>query len=97
MELSPREREILAQIEDELRSEEQLARTMDSEPAEQPTVLRTWLLLAGLLGLGLLAVILVSVLLLDLSPVGVGLLTGAVIVPWSAYAFVRLNRDRGRH
>jgi Flp pilus assembly protein TadB len=96
MELSRREQEILAQIEDEFTSREKgLAADLNAGPARRlrhSPVVRAGLGLAGLLVLGLLAVILLGVLLLELGPIGLCIVTAVVIVPWFVLAYARVNR-----
>lgn len=93
MELSRREKEILARIEDEFAPKEarvatglnaESIRRLQSSPAA-----RTWLRLLGLLALGL-AMIPIGMLLFGLGPVGVGVLTLCVIAPWTLLAVARL-------
>ncbi len=95
MELSPREQELLARLEDELAGDHGLAEASDAEPAgdlRRPPRLATWLGLTGLLAVGLLAVILVNVLVPDLGAIGFSVLTVAVVVPWTVFALTRLRR-----
>jgi hypothetical protein len=93
MELSRREKAILAQIEDEFTPKETaMAQALDSGPVRRlqhsPTV-RTWFCLLTLLALGL-TMIPLGILLLDLGPVGVGVLTLGVAAPWTLLAAARL-------
>jgi hypothetical protein len=93
MELSRREKQIVAQIEDEFTPKETaMAQVLNAGPARRlqysPTV-RTWLGLLGLLALGL-TMIPLGTLLLDLGPVGVGILTLCVVTPWTLLAAARL-------
>lgn len=60
------------------------ARRLLSSPA-----VRTWLRLLGLLALGL-AMIPIGMLLFDLGPVGMGVLTLCVIAPWTILTAARL-------
>jgi hypothetical protein len=99
MELSRREKEILAQIEDEFTPKETgMAAKLNAEPIRRPLsspVVRTWLRLLGLLALGL-AMIPVGMLLFGLGPVGVGVLTLCVIAPWTLLAAARLAHGTTR-
>lgn len=93
MELSRREKEILAQIEDEFTPKEAaMAQVLNAGPARRlrysPTV-RTWLGLMALLALGLTTIPL-GVVLLDLGPIGVGVLTLGVAATWTLLAAVRV-------
>ena len=95
MELSRREKEILAQIEDEFTPKETaIAQALNAGPARRlqhsPTV-RTWLGLLGLLALGL-TMIPLGVLLFGPGPIGVGILTLGVAAPWTLLAAARLAR-----
>jgi hypothetical protein len=92
MELSRREKEILAQIEDEFAPKKagMAALNAESVPRLQSSpVVRTWLRLLGLLAFGL-AMIPIGLLLFGLGPVGVGVLTLCVIAPWTLLAAARL-------
>jgi hypothetical protein len=95
MGLSRREKEILAQIEDEFTPKETgMAAAPNSESISrlQPSpAARTWLRLLGLLALGLV-MIPIGMLLFGLGPVGVGVLTLCVIAPWTLLAAARLAR-----
>lgn len=91
MALSPRERQILAEIEGGFTSEEE-RRAAAAWRRMRHTPLRVLLGLAALLGLCLFAVILFGVLLFDLGPVGLGVLTIGVVTPWLVFAFARLDR-----
>jgi Protein of unknown function (DUF3040) len=89
MELSRREKEILAQIEGEFSPKETaMAQALNSGPARRlqysPTV-RTWFGLVTLLALGL-TMIPLGILLLDLGPVGIGVLTLGIATPWTLLA-----------
>jgi DUF3040 family protein len=95
MELSRREKEILAQIEDEFTPKEAAkAAALNAEPVRRlpssPAV-RIWLCLLWLLALGL-AMIPIGLLLFGLGPVGVGVLTLCVVAPWTLLAAVCLAR-----
>ena len=95
MELSRREKEILAQIEDEFTPKEAaMVEAVNAGPARRlqysPAV-RTWLGLLGLLALGL-TMIPLGLQLLGLGPVGVSVLTFCIAVPWTLLAAVRLAR-----
>ncbi|UJW31045.1 DUF3040 domain-containing protein [Saccharothrix sp. AJ9571] len=98
MELSRREQEILAQIEGEFSSrEKKLAADLDTGTARHllhSPIVRTGLGLTALLVLGLLAVILLGVLLFELGPVGLCVVTAAVVIPWFILAYARVNRGR---
>jgi hypothetical protein len=101
MGLSRREKEILAQIEDEFTSKEaDIATALNAESVrrlQSSPVVRTWLRLLGLLALGL-ALIPIGMLLFGLGPVGVGVLTFCVIAPWTLLAAVRLaHGTTGEH
>jgi hypothetical protein len=94
MELSRREKEILAQIEDELTPKEAgMAAALNAESVRRllssPAV-RIWRRLLGLLALGLV-MIPIGLLLFGFGPVGVGVLTLCVIAPWTLLA-ARLAR-----
>jgi hypothetical protein len=94
MELSRREKEILAQIEDEFTPKETgLAAALNAGPVRRvqysPAV-RTWLGLLGLLALGLTMPL--GMQLLNLGPVGLGVLTLSVVAPWTLLAAARLAR-----
>ena len=93
MELSRREKEILAQIEDEFTPKETaMAQALNAGPAhhlQHSTAVRTWLGLLGLLALGLTTIPL-GILLLNLGPIGVGVLTLGVAAPWTLLAAARL-------
>jgi hypothetical protein len=83
MQLPPRERRILAAIEDELqRSDPVLAVTL----ARWPSSLRRRFPLSRahvcLLFLALLALVLLHSIALELGTAGLGILTGALILPW---------------
>jgi hypothetical protein len=95
MALSRREKEILAQIEDEFTPKEAgMAAALNAESVrglQSSPVVRTWLRLLGLLALGL-AMIPIGLLLFGLGPVGVGVLTLCVIAPWTVLAAARLAR-----
>lgn len=95
MELSRREKKILAQIEDEFTPKEagmaaalnvESIRRLLSSPAT-----RTWRRLLGLLALGL-AMIPIGLLLFGLGPVAVGVLTLCVVAPWTLLAAACLAR-----
>ena len=95
MELSRREKEILAQIEDEFTPKEAgMVAALNAGPARRlqysPAV-RTWFGLLGLLALGL-AMIPLGILLLGLGPIGLGVLTLGVVAPWTLLAVARLAR-----
>jgi Protein of unknown function (DUF3040) len=95
MELSRREKAILAQIEEGFTPKETaMAVALTAGPARRlrhsPAV-RTWLGLLGLLTLGLTTIPL-GILLLDPGPVGIGVLTLGVAAPWTFLAAVRLAR-----
>lgn len=95
MGLSRREREILAQIEDEFTPKDagvaaalnaESVRRLQSSPA-----VRTWLRLLSLLSFGL-AMIPLGMLLFGLGPVGVGVLTLGVVGSWTVLAATLLTR-----
>ena len=95
MELSRREKEILAQIEGEFTSKETgLVDALNAGPARRlrysPAV-RIWLGLLGVLALGLVMIPL-GMLLFGLGPLGVGVLTLGVVAPWTVLAVARLAR-----
>jgi hypothetical protein len=95
MELSRREKAILAQIEEGFTPKETArAVALTAGPAgrlrHSPAV-RTWLGLLGLLALGL-TMIPLGILLLELGPVGIGVLTLGVAAPWTLLAAARLAR-----
>jgi hypothetical protein len=93
MELSRREKEILAQIEDEFTPKEAgMAAALNAESIRRlqfSLAVRTWLRLLGLLAFGLV-MIPIGMLLFGLGPVGVGVLTLCVIAPWTLLAAARL-------
>jgi hypothetical protein len=95
MELSRREKEILAQIEDEFTPKETArAAALHAGPArrlQHSPAARTWLGLLSLLTLGLTTIPL-GILLLDPGPVGIGVLTLGVAAPWTLLAAARLAR-----
>jgi hypothetical protein len=95
MELSPREKEILAQIEDEFTPKENgMVAALNAAPnhrLQYSPAARTWLGLLGLLALGLILIPL-GTLLLGLGPLGVGILTLGVVAPWTLLAVARLAR-----
>jgi hypothetical protein len=93
MELSRREKEVLAQIEREFTPKETVkawalnpgaARWVQYSP-----IVRTWLGLLGLLALGL-TLIPVAMVLLDLGPIGAGVLALGIVTPWTLLAAARL-------
>lgn len=94
MPLSPRERRILAEIEGEFTAKEE-RRAADAWRRTGHTSVRVVLGLVALLGLGLFAIILFGVLLVDLGHVGLGLLTTGVVAPWLIFASARLGRPNG--
>jgi hypothetical protein len=97
VELSPREQEILARLEDELATDGGgPAEAVGGRPGHGSRVLRTWLGLAGLLALGLLAVIAAAVLVPDLGPTAFGVLTVGVVALWVVLA-LRSLRGHQRH
>jgi hypothetical protein len=93
MELSRREKEILAQLEDEFTPKETaMLAALAAGPAHRLRYsgsVRTWLGLLGLLALGL-AMIPLGMLLLGPGPIGVGVLTLGVVTPWTLLAAARL-------
>ncbi|TKG57619.1 DUF3040 domain-containing protein [Prauserella endophytica] len=92
MELSRREKEILAQIEGEFTPKEAgMAAALNAESVRRQSspAARTWLRLLGLLALGL-AMIPIGIRLFGLGPIGVGVLTLCVIAPWTLLAAARL-------
>jgi hypothetical protein len=93
MGLSRREKEILARIEGEFTPKEAgMAAALNAGPVHRlrsSPVVRTWLRLLGMLALGL-AMLPIGLLLFDLGPVGVGVLTLCVIAPWTLLAAARL-------
>jgi hypothetical protein len=99
MELSRREKEILAQIEDDFTPKETaMAQALNAGPARRlghSPVVRTWLGLLGLLALGLTTIPL-GILLLDLGPIGVAGLTLGVATPWTILAAARLAHGKTR-
>jgi DUF3040 family protein len=93
MGLSRREKEILAQIEGEFTSKKaDVAAVPNADPVRrlQSPAARTWLRLLGLLSLGLVAIP-IGMLLFDLGPVGVGIVTLCVIAPWTVLAAALLS------
>jgi hypothetical protein len=95
MGLSRREKEVLARIEGEFTSKEAgVAAALNVGSVhrlEYSPPVRTWLRLLGLLCLGL-AVIPIGMLVFDLGPVGVGILTLCVVAPWIVLAAACLAR-----
>jgi hypothetical protein len=99
MELSRREKEILAQIEDDFTPKETAtAPALTAGPARRlqysPAV-RIWLGLLGLLAFGL-TTIPFGILLLDLGPIGVAVLSLGIAAPWTLLAAARLARGETR-
>lgn len=95
MELSRREKEILAQIADEFTPKEAgLVDALNAGPARRlwysPAV-RIWLSLLGVLAVGLVLIPL-GMLLFGLGLLGVGVLTLGVVTPWTVLAVARLAR-----
>ena len=94
MELSRREKEILARIEGEFTPKEaRMAAALNARSVrrrQSSPAVRTWLRLLGLLALGL-AMIPIGMQLFGLGPVGVGVLTFCVITPWTLLATARLT------
>lgn len=97
MELSPREQEFLAQLENEFtKKETSIAAVLDaglSRRLRYSSDFRTWLGLLGLLGIGL-AVIPLSLALFDLGPLSLAVLTSVVVASWIVLAFSLLGRDK---
>ncbi|HEX6359627.1 DUF3040 domain-containing protein [Actinophytocola sp.] len=95
MELSRREKEILAQIEDEFTPKESgMAAALNAGSVRgllSSHVVRTWRRLLGLLAFGL-AMIPIGLLLFGLGPVGVGVLTLGIVAPWTLLAAACLAR-----
>jgi hypothetical protein len=95
MELSRREKKILAEIEDEFTPKEAgMAAALNGESIRRflsTSVVRTWLRVLGLLALGLVMIPL-GMLLFGLGPVGVGVLTLCVVAPWTLRAAACLGR-----
>ena len=91
MELSRREKQILAQIENEFTPKDaDKAAAPNAESVHRlrsSSAVRTWLRLLGLLALGL-AIIPTGMLLFGLGPVGVGVLTLCVVASWTLLAAV---------
>lgn len=98
MEFSRREQEILARIEGEFTSrEKELAAALDTGPAwrvRYSPLIRTGLGLAGLLLLGLLAVIVFGVQVFELGPIALCTLTALVVVPWLVLACACVNHGK---
>ena len=88
MPLTPSERRALATIEDRLGSDDpDLASALRrGRPAP---ALRRWV--RPLVALAVVSLVLaVHPLVVELDPLGVGLLTGALVLPWLAYATWRV-------
>ena len=107
MRLSPRERRILAAIEDELESNDSTLAATFTE-SRLPLSLRQRFPLSKahvyLLVFALLTLVLVQSIALRLGPVGLGVLTGSLILPWLISASranttvaSRIRRRRGQN
>lgn len=97
MELSRRERDVLARLENDFTKKEAgIAAALDAgliRRLRYSPATRTWLGLLGLLVAGL-AVIPLGLALLDLGPRGLAVLTSLVVASWIALASRCLRRGK---